>query len=239
MRVGLLQVAFDPACRSLGMQRMLDAVDTAGATQPPAELLILPGGCDGNWSPVDSDPARSLSYLVREAIAWKSREWGQYIAIGFGGCGGKGRPAESYLFDPDGDQVACATTGSGEGGAGPSSQTVSWTTPVGDIVLVACDQSLATVPSLAADPQGGLVVLCLPHDVMDRGQRSQLAELCGKLAGDDHARAGGYWAVVMKGVDANGSGLSAPRSEIYDPAGRIIAAADTQGQSVVFADLPM
>lgn len=127
----------------------------------------------------------------------------------------------------------------GDGDSGLSASVSRWTTAVGDIVMVACDSTMAAVPSLPDNRRGGLAVLCLPHDVADRRQARKLAEMSRDMAENDHAGQGDHWAFVRKGLHQVVSGEGGPHSEICDPAGRVIAAAETCRQCIVIADFPM
>lgn len=234
MRVAMAQVRLDDASRSATIQDIMSAVDRAADTDPAPDLVVLPGGCDG-----DGRATAAVRESVVEAIAHRAREWGVYVAAGM--HGGAQREACALLFDADGDMVACSSQSNAGEPDSDASNVVIHESPCGAIGVV--DPTSIGYGQACESTAGREVVMAVP--IPDRvGKRSAAVRaniesflLPAPVGG------GAYWAVVLPAQrDPGPSRKPASHREgsvLWAPDGSPLAAADGSDEAMVFVDVPI
>ncbi len=87
MRIAVVQLAVDPARRTVTFQHALHAIDQAAECDPAPDLILLPAFGDvlavmsGNEAVTDR-PAGP----VVAACGLRARQWGVFVALGFAEC---------------------------------------------------------------------------------------------------------------------------------------------------------
>ncbi len=225
MRIALLQMRIDRASRAANLAHAVRLIDLACAAEPSPDLIVLPSGCDGTGAvkPVAITPAMSETF--GQSIAAKAREWGVYVASGFGRFIGGECVVGAALFDPDGDAVVrCPDRRLPESAdvGGPPSSTA--TTPFGRWHL-----ALGGCPWEAVAAAGGneTALIIVP------ASRADAAENCAARQADALATAARASVCVV--VEAGASPTGGTRIVGCD--GTVVAALADGGEDILAAEV--
>ncbi len=234
MRVAMAQVRLDHASRSATIQDIMSAVDRAADTDPAPDLVVLPGGCDG-----DGRGNAAVRESVVEAIAHRAREWGVYVAAGMHGVAQ--REACALLFDADGDMVACTSELSAGEPDSDVSNVVIHESPCGAIGVV--EATSIGYRQACESTAGCEAVMAVP--IPDRGNERSAAARANieSFLLPAPVASGAHWAVVLPAQrDPGPSQKPASHREgsvLWAPSGSPLAAADGSDEAIVFVDVPI
>ena len=239
MKVALLQSKLDPKSGSTNIQGLIALIRRAASTRPAPDLLILPGGCDTGGVPPSNNLSEAGMRCVRESLAFEARDWGLYIAVGLHsrieGCW---LPV-SVLFDPDGDAVASAPGQSGPDQKMTPTDISFWSCATGRMGVCAPSVSVASDEIAAGLQSGGVVAV--PTTPTLTGKRRQIDQAnLERLREEPALLDRAYWAVVAPARTKEEPAEYARGSTfLMGAAGRILAAADTAFETIVYTDLPL
>lgn len=239
MKVALLQIRLDPASRAANTQRLVRAIDDAARTAPAPDLLVLPGGCDtgGSIAIRRSDHVGIAS--VRETLAWKTREWGLFVAAGLHAHRGDRWVSCAVLFDPDGDIVAMSAP-SCDGKDRSDDQSIAvWRSSIGAVGVLEPALAGTGANSVTVPAEGMIIAVPLASSTSSKRRRTALGGL--GPASEGLANGGSaFWAQVCP---AALSGISDDRTEkvssLCGPDGVEIARAEGSREAVVYAEIPI
>ncbi|UCE58382.1 MAG: hypothetical protein JSU63_13180 [Phycisphaerales bacterium] len=236
MRVALLQIRLDAKSRARNIQAIIAGIGSAAQAEVAPDLIILPGACDTGGTAASKKHSNACLDCVRETIAGQAREWGVFIAAGLHRHIGKDRFSGVILFDPDGDVIAEDPATGTEAGK----QLETWHCPVGRLG-VAEPSALASESRRVDSTQDG-ALYAVPLATVAGSEQMHKAgvdprALCEETAG----RNGAYWAVVLagNGDDAVQKTGGLMGSYVCDPTGNLLAHADTAGEMIVHAEVPL
>ncbi len=238
MRVALLQVRQDAKSRAANTQSIIGAIDQAGSSTPPPDLLVLPGACDTGGGMAGSRLTEAIMQVVRETVSFKAREWGVYIAVGLHVRRGLATCPCAVLFDADGDLVAQSvspTLGDDTEAVGPIRFR---SCAIGDIGVV----TAATVGAGLDDTQVGVggALIAWPRAAAATAKGRRLAEAnLARLHNDPAGQRGGYWCVVAAAVSSGTRSGDRPSTFLRAPDGRIPASVMEGEEAIVCADVPI
>ena len=221
MNIALLQIELDPSSPAGNLQRVLAAIERVAKADPPPDLLVLPGACDTGGTLPGRDFPVSIIQNIREAIAFKAREWGIYIAVGLHTRGPDGYNHSAVLLDPDGDAAAdheAVVESEGDGFAN-----ARWRSTVGDIEVCAIEVE-ADTPAIEDVPSRGLLV----------------AVPLRPGANVKPTATGAHWAIVRSAGPAKGRGKkSSPLTRFVGPDGKEGRSAKSAKEEVVWANIAL
>lgn len=238
MKIALLQTGLDAKSRAANIQGLIAAIHRAVETSPAPDLLVLPGACDTGGAAAAASSSRATCQSVRGMIALKAREWGVYIAAGLHVRHGQSWVPSTFLFDPDGDDVAVAGPSTGDD-AGSASEPAFWPCALGRIGV--CEPPVSSLPTGADLPGEEGAFIALSTTLVARGRPHAVGE-ANLIALRDHpsARAGAHWGVVVparvRKKPADKGGLT---SFACGPEGTPLAVADTPAETILYADVPL
>lgn len=239
MRVALLQSKLDPKSPSANTQGLIALIRRAASTRPAPDLLILPGACDTGGASVKDSLSEASMQCVRGSLAFEARDWGVYIAAGLHDRVDGGWVPASVLFDPDGDVVASAPWRSGPDQEMTPSAIAFWSCATGRMGVCAPSVSVASGEIAAGLQRGGVVAA--PTTPTSAGKRRQIDRANLQRLRNDPALLGrGYWAVVTPARTKEEPADRASESTfLMGAAGRVLGAADTAFETIVYTDLPL
>jgi len=221
VNIALLQIEWDASSPAGNLQRVLAAIARVAKADPPPDLLVLPGACDTGGTTPRRDFPVSIIQNIREAIAFKAREWGIYIAVGLHTRGPDGYNHSAVLLDPDADAAAVHEVAGGSEGDGFAN--ARWCGIVGDIEVRALEgeadtQVLEQVPS-----RGLLVAVPLPAG-----------------ANVKPLATGAHWAIVRSAGPAKGRGkMASLLTRFVGPDGKEGRSAKSQKEEVVWTNIAL
>lgn len=239
MRVALLQSMLDPKSGSANTQGLIALIRRAASTRPAPDLLILPGACDTGGASPSNNLSEASMRCARESLAFEARDWGLYIAAGLHDrVEGSWLPA-SVLFDPDGDVVASAPGKIGPDQEMAPTDIAFWSCVTGRMGVCAPSVSVASDEIAAGLQSGGVVAVPTTPTVTGKRRQVDQANL-DRLRDEPALLDRAYWAVVTsartKDEPADHAGES---TFLMGAGGRVLAAADTAFETIVYADLPL
>jgi len=238
MRVALLQTKLDAKSRAANIQGLIAAIHRAADTDPAPDLLVLPGGCDTGGAAADRGLSEPVSQTVRETIAFKAREWGVYIAAGFHVQRDDVWVPSAVLFDPDADVVAIGVQQT-DNDAESAPPALFWSCALGRIGVF--EPSASSLPPDVDSLGTEGAFIALPTGLaMTTKRRRAGKENVASLRDDSSVRGGAYWGVVSPAGAQKGSpDMNGPATFVCAPKGKLLAAADTVEETIVFADVPL
>lgn len=227
MRVALVQILLDHPGRSARVQAILSGIRSAVDTDTAPDLVVLPGGCDG-----DAGASDEIQGSVSEAIAHEARDWGVYIAAGLHWES----QACALLFDADGDIAACSPRDGGAKGSDDESNVGFCDSPYGVIGVVE-PSSISLAQACALGPASG-AVMAVPVSMAETkrsaaGGRNIQSFLTPKSVEIE----GAHWAVVLPAQRRQAK--QNRRSALWAPGGSALAAAQDSDEIIVNVDVPV
>jgi len=227
MKVALLQIRLDARSPASNLQCVLRAIDRAAGATPAPDLLILPGACD------TGGPAAALPIAVlesfKEALGYKAREWGLFIAAGLCVWDDDGAPTPaSVMFDPDGDVVASSVASGWE--------IELWPSTVGVLGVFEPTASRPTDGVLSVPVGNAFVAMPLGRGGSAKQKRNVQA-MADALGRDASARAGLCWGVVSP-AEPDGARATASTFVLGED-GAPLAQVDTTEETILHVEVPL
>ncbi len=174
---------------------------------------------------------------AKEAIAFRAREWGVYIAVGLHLWEREHLIPCAVVFDANGDIVARSRVQSRHPVESPSSTGSFFASPVGTIGVYEMSGSGAGRPITVVS--SGSCVVCVPVAGTTDKQRSAVAGQIEGLRKTDSARSHAYWAVVVPASKRGAPSGKTVTSFLCAPDGSVLAAAKNLEETILFADVPI
>jgi predicted amidohydrolase len=232
MRVALLQIRLDARSPAGNLQGVLRGVDRAADTTPAPDLLVLPGACDtGGTEPAASYPLAVLESF-KEALTYKGREWGVFIAAGLHirDVGGT-LVAASALFDPDGDIVAWSMAS--------ACGVEFWPSAVGVLGVFEPTVSHPTDGPLSAPVKNAFIAMPLGR-TRDTRQNLDVRAMADAARCNTASCASLYWGVVSP-AEPNGGRSTAPGGSTFvlGKDDSLLAHVDTVEETILYAEIPL
>ncbi len=243
MRIAVVQLAVDPARRTVTFQHALLAIDEAAEQDPAPDLILLPAFGDvlavmsGNEMIADR-PAGP----VVAACGLRARQWGVFVAMGFAERGPDRPYVAGVLIDRDGDlrlhqrQRRFEVIPAGQFSRG---ETISATDILlGRFAMLVGDDLLDGESwDAAVDAGAGLVLgcTCWGHGA---GEPDIDTESIRQRVADHAARCGLAGALAdVTTVDGSRKIRCPGASMIVDSSGEIVAAAKPGEPGIIWSDL--
>jgi hypothetical protein len=236
MRVALLQIRLEPKSPAANVQGLSEAIERAARADPAPDLLVLPGACDTGGATSGRRWHDASLECAKENLAWKAREWGVFIAAGLHVRRGDTLQACALLFDPDGDVVARSVAPNGTGETEPIKP---WPSAVGELAVLEATIAGSVNDRVAVKERR--VMIAMPTSAILTGKRRRLADanlVC--LRNDPHVGCGAYFAVVVEAEKPDEpEDEHRPTTCLYGPKGTILVSADSAGEMVLYAEVPL
>ncbi len=236
MRVALLQIRLEPKSPAANVQGLSEAIERAARVDPAPDLLVLPGACDTGGAASGRRWHNASLECAKENLAWKAREWGIFIAAGLHVRRGDTLQAGALLFDPDGDVIARSDAPNGTGDTEPIKP---WPSAVGELAVAEATIAGPINDRVAVKEQR--VLIAMPTSSSLTGKRRRLADanlMC--LRNGPYVGCGAYFAVVVEAEKPDmPKDENRPTTCLYGPKGTILVEAESAGEMILYADLPI
>jgi predicted amidohydrolase len=235
MRVALVQLAQDPKGRASNLQAISAAIDRTARENPAPDMIVLPGACDTGGARASSIVTEACLQSVAETIAWKAREWGVFIAAGLHVHSGETFVPCAVVFDADGDIVARSRYATGTDGTATDAPTALWHSALGDIGVAGRPPEVPDAGDTLAGEQGAFVAW--PVTAPTAKERRLCDVGAAALGKGLSVTRGAYWGVVT--AAHSWSRDDHRRTFVCNPEGKIMAYADSEGETIVFAEISL
>ena len=237
MRVALLQIRLSPESVARNVQAIVGAIDRAANTNPPPDLLVLPGSLDTGGSVCAKEHTVAVLDGTKAAIVVKAREWGVFIAAGLGVIRDGDFHSTTVLFDPDGDALVKTGICKGNNQDDDGERLGLLSTSVGDMGLFDYNGTTRLGGTVEASDRGALMIVSLRGNHAN-GQHCSGKEDVKVTVCDLALRSGVYWCVVSPAsLHGNGTTEAGLGSFVCGPSGKLLAEVDPSEEAIVQVDV--